>query len=146
MRDPATAFHEAGHAVLAQLLGIPAGRASAIDDTGYAITFHPKRGYITERIMVAAAGGIAEERFIGSCNHDSEDRQFAIELARTIGLTANHVAGIRRHTARIIDEHWSAVRAVALEILRQGWLTGRQIDQLFASKMAVMQEEGGLKF
>ena len=144
MTDPCVCFHEAGHAVAARLLGFPAGRCVVYDDgTGYATVYYPKRGCpIPAKIMVCLSGSEAEHRFFGEYGHDSIDRQQALELARDNGLDADDVAELRRLTRAVIDQNWSAVRAVALALKRQGhMLTGRQIDALFATKLAMMEEE-----
>jgi ATP-dependent Zn protease len=143
--DSATAYHEAGHAVLALALGRPVHGVSALpnrDRLGVCEfrkgVFRPSEDWV-EREMLIALGGIAAEAIhTGTYAWEQADR----DLQYVRGL-AEQRAGrrqVERLERRMLAkaEHllakpanWQAVELIAAELLKQGEISGRAARHLF---------------
>jgi ATP-dependent Zn protease len=154
--NKSVAQHEAGHAVLARVLTLPA-RMATIEPSlthghhGFAMTLGPyacdaaweKRGKyrgaldtaLHARIITYMAGAEAEMALIGrtSIGGDGDDRE-------QIELMANEFYGsapwerleprLRAMTRMLVRRHWKLIRRVARALLVRKTLTGREIDRL----------------
>src|SRR3954447_26805836 len=89
--DKATAYHEAGHAVMALALGRPVAGVSVraarehlgICEFGKAV-FRPSEDWLEREILISLAGLAAEARHTGEYSWDaaSRDNDYAEDLAR----------------------------------------------------------------
>ena len=89
-RDEATAYHEAGHAVMALALGRPVACVSIVPgreflgtcDFGKAV-FRPSEDWLEREILIALAGAAAEARRTGEYAWDAaaRDQTYAEGLA-----------------------------------------------------------------
>src|SRR5689334_22978050 len=88
--DTATAYHEAGHAVVALALGRPVRRVSVLPDRRFLGlcefgkgVFRPSEDWLEREILIALGGLAAEARHTGDYAWDEADRdlQFVRELA-----------------------------------------------------------------
>jgi ATP-dependent Zn protease len=143
--DEATAYHEAGHAVVALALGRPVQRVSARADrerlgacTFGKGVFRPSEDWLEREILIALGGLAAEARYTGTYAWEgaARDRQYVRRLAvqragerqaerfeRRLLARAEHLLGQ--------DGHWRAVELIAAELLRRGAISGRAARHLF---------------
>jgi ATP-dependent Zn protease len=158
----ARAYHEAGHLVVAYLLGRPFERASIIADpdgalVGYCHHAALPAAFATEGlrpdpdpeaneqliqscVTTALAGGIAEEMGTGAASTwgTDADRHAAVNLAvYEVGeeqLEA-YLAEARNRAAVLLKQHWSAVEALASALVEQRELDGNRARALLAGTM-----------
>ena len=135
-----TAFHEAGHAVLALALGRPVDWVSIRPDRIYlGVTafrkgvFRPSEDWLEREAIIALAGIAAEARFTGDyCwGGAAKDYDYVIELAAT---RAGDGKKAERLVKRFLSKaehllnrpgHWEAVERIAAELVRNGEISGR---------------------
>src|SRR2546422_12664 len=129
--DEATAYHEAGHAVVALALGRPVQRVSILPDRvhlgkcefGKGL-FRPSEDWLEREMLIALAGIAAEARHTGKYAWPgaARDRQYVRRLAvqragerqaerleRRLLARAEHLLGR--------EGHWRAVELIAAELL-----------------------------
>lgn len=148
-----SAFHEAGHAVMAVLCGATVECADAIRRPGqaghctYKIRRDPRRS-----LCIGLSGGVAEwlsrngqgQEFDASCACDLTEAD--LDLAKL------HGGNVRREssreyraalalTKRLLCEHWGAVKAVAQRLLSHGTVSGRFIHAVVACHRADIKGE-----
>lgn len=129
-----TATHEAGHATISRALGLPSGEATIGDGRA--------RSYLADdhgirSILVALAGGIAEEVLLGDANEVGclRDHEKVNRL-----LTANHFtdsalasAALRDECRDLVRKHRGTIAVIALQLLAKETLTADEIDALMGS-------------
>ncbi|HEY2786830.1 MAG TPA: hypothetical protein VGJ05_17850 [Fimbriiglobus sp.] len=149
--DPATAYHEAGHAVVALALGRPVHRVTVLpnrDRLGQCEfrkgQFKPTDDWLETEILIALAGLAAEARFTDAYDRDAAHRD--LRHARQIALQRATERSLDRFERRMLakvehllaDEgHWRAVEAIAAELLKLGTISGRAARHLFDRSTAV---------
>jgi hypothetical protein len=147
--DEATAYHEAGHAVMAALRDLPplsgsivpagnrvAGRTEFPDVPpafkNYLGTSAEKRAYIETRVLIEVAATIAHDMHTPGRVHDAGDA-YDLQRARAfIEQNASWAENDREaylqslcNLARpMIATNWAWVQAVALALIEQRELTG----------------------
>lgn len=131
-------YHEAGHAVVAHLLGRRVTSVSAMSDddlaagragfTSYAPVdlSRARRATIERSIVIALAGGIAERLMDPAAPGEDAD-----DLAR-IAVWSRLVSGVdptelRSRSEKLVREHWPAVEAVADALVWDDHLDGRAL-------------------
>jgi ATP-dependent Zn protease len=144
--DVVTAYHEAGHAVLALLLGRPVHRVSVRANhlrLGLC-EFKPGAGRpaddVLERDILILLGGLAAEaRFTGKYDWDAAGHDLQ-ELRDLVDLRARNDKQADRLERRMLDktEHlldrpgvWEATERIAQELVRKTTISGRQARHLF---------------
>jgi ATP-dependent Zn protease len=143
--DAATAYHEAGHAVLALALGRPVHRVSILADRdGLGLcefrkgVFRPSQDWLEREILIALGGVAAEARHTGDYAWDAagRDLQFVHDLAvqragerQAERLERRLLAKAEHLLAK--EGHWQAVELIAAELLRCGAISGRAARHLF---------------
>src|SRR3954470_13374725 len=143
--DEATAYHEAGHAVVALALGRPVQRVSVLPDREHLGlcefrkgVFRPSEDWLEREILIALGGIAAEARHTGEYAWDGagRDRQFVRRLAvqragerQAERLERRLLAKAEHLLAR--EGHWRAVELIAAELLRRGAISGRAARHLF---------------
>jgi hypothetical protein len=140
-----TAFHEAGHAVMAELRGRLLTEVEIVGDREHtgsvqSLALHPKPDAeaedIERHLKIILAGTIAEMMVSGRENWDetSEDLDAAVRLAMRLVDDCEDVlpllADLRIDVERDLHEHWPAVQVVAGELLRRRTLTGSEVRKL----------------
>jgi ATP-dependent Zn protease len=143
--DEATAYHEAGHAVVALALGRPVHRVSVLPDRVRLGQCEFRKGLVRpsedwlEREILIALGGIAAE----ACHTGdyawggaAHDRQYVRDLARQRAGERQAERLERRLLAKAEhllskEGHWRSVELIAAELLRCGTLSGRAARHLF---------------
>ena len=142
----ATAYHEAGHAVMAMALGRPVQRVS-VQPNAQRLgrceikkgTFRPSKDILETEILILLAGLAAEARQTGrySLGGASEDLTGVRKLAWLRAASERQVERLER---RMLDkaEHilnqpgvWSAAERIADELLRCTTISGRAARHLF---------------
>ncbi|MFO0807443.1 MAG: M50 family metallopeptidase [Gemmataceae bacterium] len=143
--DRATAYHEAGHAVAALVLGRSITKVSirpnrerlGICAFGKAIT-RPSKDWIEQEILISLAGMAAEARLTGVYARDSAERDLRYVRDLAVQRSGHRQADRleRRLLAKteylLADEgHWEAVERIATELLSRGEISGRAARHLF---------------
>ncbi len=148
--DEATAYHEAGHAVMALALGRPVAHVSVRPGREFLGTcafgkavFRPSEDWLEREALIALAGAAAEARRTGeyAWNAAARDQVYAEALAlqRAGGARqANRL--LRRLLAKAEhllarEENWRAVERLAAELLRRGEISGRTARHLYEQSL-----------
>ena len=143
-----TAYHEAGHAVVARYLGVPV-KSLKIDSSGGMVKLdnvnpESRRTVSTKHLQLGIAGEVAVQIKFGDWDrHDvSDDRRLFHSLVQYLAglrgrvLPGSTVAAVREHHReqcfQILSqpEVWEWLEAVAESVLERGSLTGEEIDRL----------------
>ncbi len=125
-----TAYHEAGHAVCARVIGLPCGDAGiGPDHSGYSWT---GPAWPAEKIAVCWAGLEAEIARFGTVDLDGigGDIERIERLARYSDISDGHVSRLRAQVRALLHQHWHHVEAVADRLLAQRVLSAAQLDQM----------------
>jgi len=138
-RRKATAYHEAGHAVIGYALRCavesvtikPSGR----DTLGHVEIDSSAKTNRTNEILAIMAGPLAESKFTRSgmswddIRHGSDFR--AVQYARKI-LSEKPLTNERyeARTRKLVDKHWSQITRVAAALLRRETLSRTQLRDL----------------
>jgi ATP-dependent Zn protease len=135
------AYHEAGHSVLARVLGLRAGRATLRDRDGRAKSYFCP-GDCIDGVLAVLGGRAASEELLGYADEFgcSTDDRAALELLMASGIIERepwYAKVVRRQLlaqARdLIRKHRGAVERVAHALLDRGTLSGWEIDQIIES-------------
>eukprot|EP01037_Dinobryon_pediforme_P027469 gene27469-30368_t len=153
--EQATAYHEAGHAVVGAVLGrapifvtiVPdgavAGKNEFPDDWCHEFKSHfgdspRKRAYIETRILTAVAGTVAHDLRFPERVHDEGDENDE-RCARAIvednagwadGDRDSYFQHLRASARRLVQLHWSWVHAVADALIERKTITTFDIMKL----------------
>lgn len=144
--DVATAYHEAGHAVVALALGRSVQRVSIAPNEIrlgqcdlHSRRTGPSDEWIETEVMILLGGLAAEGRHFGEYNHDAAEH----DLRDVRQIAETRIAGTKkqdRWEKRLLDrtEHllekpgvWEAVERIASELLRVTTISGRAARHLF---------------
>jgi ATP-dependent Zn protease len=151
----AVAVHEAGHAVVARVLGIPAYDVTIVegDDLLGAASFdNPVYDWSREdgskikaanNFASAAYAGVAAEREIlnSGVTSDSDDHRKAQDCLAWAGAVKGasfvgddrfdrHEANLRKKAAALVHQHRSAIERLASALLERETLSGAEVDAL----------------
>jgi ATP-dependent Zn protease len=145
--DEATAYHEAGHAVMALALGRPVAGVSVRARREYAGTcafgkavIRPSEDWLERELLISLAGLAAEARHTGTYAWDAaaRDQAYAEDLAlqRAGGSVRKAQRLLRRMLAKAEyllgrDGNWRAVERLAAELLRSGEVSGRAARHIY---------------
>jgi len=149
--DIATAYHEAGHAIVAVALGKPVAKVTIERNSmrlGQCQMSHrrgqPVKDELEVQMMILLAGVVAEARFTGAYNWDGA-RQDMIGIRRLSPTRAGSDAQAERiqqkllsKTDHLLDQtgHWESVVAIVEELKKTKSLSGRAVQHIFESTMA----------
>ena len=143
--DEATAYHEAGHAVVALALGRPVQRVTIVprqQQLGRCefqkTVFGRAEDWLEDEILIGLGGVAAEARHTGHYAWDG-----ALHDLRSVRRLATQRAGLRQaerlerrmlaKVEHLLDRagHWRAVELIAAELLRCQTMSGRAARDLF---------------
>lgn len=148
-----TAYHEAGHAVMAQLCGQQVTEVEIVGDDELSgsvrsLRFAEEHGSehdpsiptapIERRLLCTAAGMVAEAMVSGHRNWDegSEDLDTAVRLAMQVVGDCERVLPflemVGDHIEDLLRGSWPAVEALAAALLENQRLTGEEVRRLLA--------------
>lgn len=156
--DRWAAYHEAGHAVAAlKIKGLRALERISIDEVEkeesnaggfYSKSLlrdadprsrnHRNRIRVEKEIMVAMAGGLAQERKLGSTrvrDHSRSDMEYAVELAlysnddKPEAMAFLESLSIRAES--LVESSWPMIEALAAELLKRRRMTGKELREWF---------------
>jgi hypothetical protein len=143
--DEATAYHEAGHAVIALILGRPVHGVSILPDRerlglcafGKAAV-RPSEDWIEREMLIALGGLAAEARHTDNYAWDEADRD--LQYVRDLAVQRAGPRRAERLERRLLSKaehllakegHWKAVERIAAELLRRGTVSGRAVRHFF---------------
>jgi ATP-dependent Zn protease len=152
-----TAYHEAGHAVVAHLCGRRVTRLEIVGDaehTGacHSLTFPPERNRpvdpalpnvdLEARILCTCAGIVAESIVTGDTGWDesSEDLDRAVRLSiRLLGdcsRVVRYLEAVRSHAEDLLRYNWSSVEALAAALMQRKALNEGEIQDVLRRSVA----------
>ena len=126
-------FHEAGHAVIAHILGVPISRV-----TLHGLSTRSRPQDQANQAIVAYAGPIAEDRH----------RRYSVEQHRQMWAGAEWRADLVNavrylgdgdpklalaQARQLVNEHWPSIELLAAALLARETLTGDEIAALLGS-------------
>jgi hypothetical protein len=137
--DEITAYHEAGHAVIALCLDRPIHRVSVLPNRERLGQcefgkgrFKPSEDALEREILIALAGFAAEARHSGtyhmeSANHDLRYvRRLVLERKSERAAARYEERMLSKVEAMLADEGtWRAVELIAAELMKHGVISGR---------------------
>ncbi|MFO0796380.1 MAG: hypothetical protein U0804_02825 [Gemmataceae bacterium] len=147
--DPETAYHEAGHAVVALALGRPVHRVSVLpnrDRLGQCEfgkgVFRPSEDWVEREVMISLGGLAAEARHTGTYGWSEAERDLR-HVRKLLAQTTERAAARleKRMLAKVEnlladDGHWRAVEQIAAELLVHGVISGRAARHLYERAVA----------
>jgi hypothetical protein len=148
--DEATAYHEAGHAVVALALDRPVHRVSVLpnrDRLGQCEfakgRFRPSEDWVEREMLIALGGLAAEARHCGAYGWDEAERD--LRYVRRLAAQRAGPRSAERLERRMLakteniladDGHWRAVELIAAELMAHGVISGRAARHLFDRALA----------
>jgi hypothetical protein len=138
-RRQIAAHHEAGHAVIAHMLGCRVARVSVEEDSGATLIKWSGRGEqrIERQILVNLAGPFAQRRFAPRSGWRSRSHAgFAsgYDFDNVVGLifrlhdndkvAEKYQAYMEARAEALVDQYWLRIESVARALLKDGVITG----------------------
>jgi len=151
----ATAWHEAGHAVMAMSLGRPIEKVTispAQLQTGGSRLgackiqkgrSRPSNSQLEDEVLILLAGMVAESRITGRYCTDGASQDLR-NVERLLSTRARNERHLERLTRRLLDKtehvlgekrHAEAVELIAQELLRKVTISGRAVRHYFQQAM-----------
>lgn len=143
--DPATAYHEAGHAVVALLMDRPVRFVSVLPSRDYLGlcglgkgVFRPTKDWLEQEILISLAGMAAEARHSGEYARAAAERD--LRYVRRLAIQRAGEKQAERLERRLLakvenlladDELWNAVEKIVVELLQRGEISGRTARHLY---------------
>lgn len=143
--DEVTAYHEAGHAVIALALGRTIHKVSALPNQlrlgecqfgkGHA---KPTDDWLEREILIALGGMAAEARFTGT--YATDEAKEDLRFVRRLALERKSDRAVERYERRMLDKveymladegTWKAVELIAAELMKHGTISGRAARHLY---------------
>lgn len=143
--DEVTAYHEAGHAVIALALGRTIHKVSVLPNRerlgecrfgkGNA---RPTDDWLEREILIALSGMAAEARFTGI--YATDEAKEDLRFVRRLALERKSDRAVERYEQRMLSKvesmlndegTWKAVELIAAELLKHGAISGRAARHLF---------------
>lgn len=147
MSRASDAAHEAGHAVVALLLGLEVRSATIVggpwQSSSSVELADPEAGTAEHRCMVRLAGRQALVAFgdlevptaeLGCRRDELEAHAYAVEIASGDQAQARQVLGeLRRQVDDILLEHRNELGRVCIALLERGTLSANELDEIAAA-------------
>lgn len=160
----ATAYHEAGHAVVSVLTRHTVKKATIVSDgetlgevfnSGWPPSIiadcetgaceSKSRRWLFREMIIKHAGMIAEARGTGGMTEDvvewggSDSSELADYVLRAFSDPQEKVDQAKQETEKLLDAHWEAVEAIAAALLEHRTLSGKRVR-------AIVMENGGRSY
>ncbi len=143
--DEVTAYHEAGHAVVALTLGRTVHKVTVLPNRerlgecrfGKGNT-KPTDDRLEDEILIALGGLAAEAHFTGTYATASAGQD--LRLVRRLALGRKSERAVERYEQRMLDKveslladeaTWRAVKLIAADLVKHGTISGRAARHLF---------------
>ena len=143
--DELTAYHEAGHAVIALALGRTIHKVSVLPNRERLGECRFGKGnaratddWLEREILIALGGLAAEARHTGT--YAPEEAKEDLRFVRRLALERKSDRAVERYEQRMLakveymladDGTWKAVELIAAELLKHGSISGRAARHLF---------------
>lgn len=148
-----TAYHEAGHAVMAQLCGQRITEVEIVGDEDHTGSVQSQRfadehgsnhdpsipTAPTERRLLCTAAGMVAENLVsgrGQWDESCEDLDTAVHLAMKVVGDCDRVIPyleiVLEHTEDLLRRNWTAVEALADSLVERRRMTGEAVRRLLA--------------
>lgn len=145
LSDAATAYHEAGHAVMALVLDRPVRRVSIRPNQQFLGhcefgkgVFRPSEDWLEREILISLGGIAAEAIHTGDYAWDAAHRDLRYVRDLAVRRAGERQAERLQHRLLTKAEHllgqaenWRAVELIAAELLRCETISGRATRHLF---------------
>jgi len=143
--DIATAYHEAGHAVVALAHDRPVHRVSVLPNQLHLGVCEFRKGvqrgsvdFVEQEILISLAGMVAEARHTGKYDRAAAGRD--LRHVRTLALQRATEKQLDRYERRMLakvenllndEATWAAVENIAAELMKHGQISGRAALHLY---------------
>ncbi len=142
--DEVTAYHEAGHAVIALVLGRTIHKVSALPnrermgEVRFGKSAKTTDDWVEREILIALGGMAAEARHSGVYAMDEATQD--LRFVRRLALERKSERQVERYEQRMLDKveylladegNWKAVELIVAELLKHGAISGRAARHLF---------------
>lgn len=143
--DEVTAYHEAGHAVIALALGRTIHKVSVLPNRERMgeVRFakgaaKPTDDWVEREILIALGGMAAEARHTGT--YATAEAAQDLRFVRRLAADRKSDRQVERYEQRMLDKveymladegNWKAVRHIAAELMKHGTISGRAARHLF---------------
>ncbi len=142
--DEVTAYHEAGHAVIALALGRTIHKVSVLPnrermgEVRFSKGAKPTDDWAEREILIALGGMAAEAQHTGTYAMDEATQD--LRFVRRLALERKSERQVERYEQRMLDKveymladegNWRAVKLIAAELLKHGAISGRAARHLF---------------
>jgi len=143
--DEVTAYHEAGHAVIALALGRTIHKVSVLPNRERLgeVRFakgaaKPTDDWVEHEILISLGGMAAEAKHTGTYAMDEATHD--LRFVRRLALQRKSNRQVERYEQRMLDKveymladegTWKAVELIAAELLTHGEISGRAARHLF---------------
>jgi ATP-dependent Zn protease len=158
MQRQGTAYHEAGHAVVAYRLKAEVRHVSIVPDhfsRGYFVSGDlfcapgcgSDRANLERAIKICLAGPLAQQRFRrrSYCRRGGrQDYDCASGLARYLAGAAGEREFLRyqeRRTQALVEHYWSEIELVAQALLERDELSGTEVKNIIEERGRLAQED-----
>lgn len=147
--DEITAYHEAGHAVVALALDRPVHRVSVLPNRERLgqcefgkSRYRPSEDWLEREILIALGGYAAEARHTGT--YGTEEADHDLRYVRRLVLQRKSERAAARYEERMLakveailadDANWRAVELIAAELLKHGVISGRAARHFYEQAM-----------
>jgi hypothetical protein len=151
----ATAYHEAGHAVMAMLLGRAVQKVTIAPGQSHLGAqrlgaCHLQKGksrgshdYLEDEVMILLAGMVAESQITGQyCQQGaSQDLRFVRRMLQTRNDGERQIQRLEKRLLSKTEHHlldadpWRAVEAIAAELIKSQTISGRAAKHLYEQSL-----------
>jgi hypothetical protein len=156
----ATAYHEAGHAVMALYLGRPIQKVtiapgkSALGDEHLGLCHVKKspgkgsKDWFEDEVMILLAGMVAEAQITGQycAAGAARDLRYARRFLQSRAESERQIERLERRLLSKTENHlsdralWSAVELIAAELLKSETISGRAAKHFYETALASDRE------
>jgi hypothetical protein len=129
-----TAYHEAAHARISEMLGVRVRSIALIDGGGGICKFEPARGRVEDALRIAFAGPHVQYALTGDDWTSEGDFQIAREAVAQLPVDQRQRAyeDAFAWARAAVREHWPSIDCIAAALLERGELTGSELREILS--------------